>query len=75
MRYAAPYSSTDSAKSVTSYENQRHRACGLNPLVAAIILWNKPTFSELSITCASKGTIRHPVICLIGRHSAGSISI
>ncbi len=23
-----------------SYENQRHRACGLNLLVAAIILWN-----------------------------------
>ena len=40
MRSAAPYSSTDSAKSVTSYENQRYRACGLNlnPLVAAIIL-------------------------------------
>ena len=39
MRSAAPYSSTGSAKSAT-YENQRHRASGLNLLVAAIILWN-----------------------------------
>ena len=41
MRSAAPYSSTDSAKiRDRSYENQRHRASGLNLLVAAIILWN-----------------------------------
>lgn len=37
---AAPYSLTGSAKSRPLYENQSHRASGLNLLVAAIILWN-----------------------------------
>src|SRR6202166_5057930 len=41
MRSAAPYSSTDSPKSATApMRTRRHRASGLNPLVAAIILWN-----------------------------------
>jgi hypothetical protein len=55
-------------------ENQRHRASGLNLLVAAIILWNT-TCSVLSITCAIKGTIQFLVIWPICRHSAGSTSI
>jgi hypothetical protein len=53
-----------------SYENQRHRASGLNLLVAAIISFYgiQPTCSALSITYATKATIRHPVIWFICRH-------
>jgi TnpA family transposase len=58
-----------------SYENQRHRASGLNLLVAASFYGIRPTCSALSITYTTKGTIRHSVIWPICRHSAGSISI
>jgi hypothetical protein len=55
-----------------SYENQRHRASGLNLLVAAIILWNTTYLQRASITCAINGAIQPLVIWPICRHSAGA---
>lgn len=57
-----------------SYENQRHRASGLNLLVAAIILWNTTYLQRPSITCESRGTIRPPEISPICRRWAGNTS-
>ena len=58
-----------------SYENQRHRASGLNLLVAAIILWNTTYLQRAVDHLRIQG--HHPASgdWLICRHSAGSISI
>jgi TnpA family transposase len=58
-----------------SYENQRHRASGLNLLVPAIILWNTTYLQRAVDHLRNQGYHRHPVIWLICRHSVGSISI
>ena len=76
MRSAAPYSSTDSAKSATapmrtSATAQAVYTCSSRPSFYGI----QPTCSALSITYVTKGTMRHPVIWPIYRHSAGSTSI
>jgi hypothetical protein len=55
---------------IRSYENQRHRASGLNLLVATIILWNTTYLQRAIDHCAIKGNIRNRVIWRICRRSA-----
>jgi TnpA family transposase len=48
---------------------------GLNPLIAAIILWNTTYLRRAVDRLRNQGMIRHPVIRPSYRHSAGSTSI
>jgi hypothetical protein len=48
---------------------------GLNPLIAAIILWNTTYLQRAVDRLRNQGMIRHPVIWPSYRHSAGSTSI
>ena len=59
-----------------SYENQLHRASGLNLLVAAIILWNT-TYLQRAVDYLRDhgGNIRHRVTWSTCHHSAGSTLI
>jgi TnpA family transposase len=58
-----------------SYENQRHRAGGLNLIVAAIILWNTVYLGELLTTCVCVVSRLPFVTSYTYRHLAGNISI
>ena len=58
-----------------SYENQRHRASGLNLLVAALILWNTTYLQRAVDHLRDQRQLPHRVIWPICRHSAGSTSI
>ena len=76
MRFAAPCSSIGSGEiRDRSYENQRHRASGLNLLVRGYHFMEHDLFAACDrSTCVAKDTIRHPVIWPIFRHSVGSTS-
>jgi TnpA family transposase len=55
-----------------TYENQRHRARGLNLVVAAIVLWNT-VYIERAVKTLRERVKRSPTMCsLTCRRSAGS---
>ena len=58
---------------VSSFENQRYRASGLNLVVAAIVLWNT-AYLERVVQALRDTETRTTASCPICRHWAGSTS-